>query len=161
MPRSNRHRHRHRNRTMKGGLFGFGESDSSVPNSGSSMFGSIGDTLSGFGTSLSEGATTALNKTKNAYNSATGSTSSSSYVPALPSTPPATTTSFGGKNKRRKRSRKMSGGYSDNIAVTGLAARAAPISDIKSSQPLNIVGGRRTKKRRRHRHGKSSKRCKY
>jgi hypothetical protein len=151
---------------MKGGLFGFGESDSSVPNSGSSMFGSIGDTLSGFGTSLSEGAKTALEKTKkvtgDAYDSATGSTtSSSSYVPALPSTPPATTTSFGGKNKRRKRSRKMSGGYSDNIAVTGLAARAAPISDIKSSQPLNIVGGRRTKKRRRHRHGKSSKRCKY
>jgi hypothetical protein len=143
---------------MKGGLFGFGESDSSVPNSGSSMFGSIGDTLSGFGTSLSEGATTALNKTKNAYNSATSSTPT--YPPTTyPSTPPPTT--FGGKNKRRKRSRKMCGGYSDNIAVTGLAARAAPISDIKSSQPLNIVGGRRTKKRRRHRHGKSSKRCKY
>jgi hypothetical protein len=144
---------------MKGGLFGFGESDSSVPNSGSSMFGSIGDTLSGFGTSLSEGATTALNKTKNAYNSATSSTPTYPPTTTYPSTPPPTT--FGGKNKRRKRSRKMYGGYSDNIAITGLAARAAPISDIKSSQPLNIVGGRRTKKRRRHRHGKSSKRCKY
>ena len=51
----------------------------------------------------------------------------------------------------------MRGGYSDNIAINGLAASAAPISDIKSSQPLNIVGGRRTRKHRRHRHGKSCK----
>ena len=143
---------------MKGGLFGFGESDSSLPNSGSSMFGSIGDRLTGAWEETKKVTGDALNKTKNAV---TG-TSSSSYVP--PSTPPPSTSStgyLGGKNKRRKRSRKMSGGYSDNIAITGLAARAAPISDIKSSQPLNIVGGRRTKKRRRHRHGKSCKRCKY
>jgi hypothetical protein len=122
----------------------------------------------GFFESLTQGATDLWEKTKkassDAYSSATGSTtgSSSSYVPPPPPPPPTPPpTTFGGKNKRRKRSRKMYGGYSDNIAITGLAARAAPISDIKSSQPLNIVGGRRTKKRRRHRHGKSSKRCKY
>jgi hypothetical protein len=58
-----------------------------------------------------------------------------------------------------KGGKKMRGGYRDNISITGLAASAAPISDIKSSQPLNIVGGRRTKRRRggKHRHGKSCK----
>ena len=64
---------------------------------------------------------------------------------------------------RRKKSRKMRGGYSDNIALTGLAARAAPISDIKSAQPLTTVGGRRTKRRRggKHRHSKSCKHSRY
>ena len=51
----------------------------------------------------------------------------------------------------------MRGGYSDNISLTGLAASAAPISDIKSAQPLTTVGGRRTKRHSRHRHGKSYK----
>ena len=118
------------------------------------MFGSIGDTLSGWGSSISDSASSAYNKTKNAV---TGS-SSSSYTPT-PTPPPATSSTgyFGGRMSRRKRSRKMRGGYSDNIAINGLAASAAPISDIKSSQPLNIVGGRRTRKHRRHRHGKSCK----
>lgn len=122
--------------------------------------------------------TDAWDKTKkattDAYSSATGSTTSytpsstSSYTPSSTSsynTPTssytAPTTSYGGK-KSRKRTRKMGGGYSDNMALTGLAASAAPISDIKSSQPLNIVGGkRRTKKYRRHRHGKSCKRRRH
>ena len=59
-----------------------------------------------------------------------------------------------------KGGKKMRGGYSDNIALTGLAARAAPISDIKSAQPLNIVGGRRTKRRYGGKHG-HSKSCKH
>ena len=122
---------RHRHRTMKGG----------------------------FWDSLTQGLSDAWSSTKkassDAYNSATGSTTgSTSYVP----TPQATTTTTayvpsGG----RKRSRKMRGGYGDNIALTGLAASAAPISDIKSAQPLTTVGGRRTKRHRRHRHGKSCK----
>ena len=117
----------------------------------------------GFWDSLTQGVSDAWEKTKkassDAYNSATGSTTgTSSYTPqysAQPMTPPPASTSsgyLGGK----KRSRKMRGGYSDNMALTGLAASAAPISDIKSSQPLNIVGGKRTKKRR-HRHNKSCK----
>ena len=148
---------RHR-KMKKGGFLGFGESTptySSSTDSGSSIFGSIGDTLSGWGTSISNSASSAYNKTKNAV---TGS-SSSSYIP--PPTPPATSTTgyMGGRMSRRKRSRKMRGGYSDNIALTGLAASAAPISDIKSAQPLTIVGGRRTKRRHggKHRHGKSCK----
>ena len=146
---------RHR-KMKKGGFLGFGESTPTDSSSGSSMFGSIGDTLSGWGSSISNSASSAYNKTKNAV---TGSTSSP-YTPTPTTTPPAPATSstgyFGGRMSRRKRSRKMRGGYSDNIAINGLAASAAPISDIKSSQPLNIVGGR-TRKHRRHRHGKSCK----
>ena len=93
-----------------------------------------------------------------AYSSATGSTGSTSYTPTTTTTPPPATTSSGYMGGR-KRSRKMRGGYGDNIALTGLAASAAPISDIKSAQPLTTVGGRRTKRRRggKHRHNKSCK----
>jgi hypothetical protein len=135
---------KHRHRTMKGGFF----------------------------ESLTQGATDLWEKTKkassDAYSSATGSTtgSTSSYVPPPPPPPPTTSSSsgyMGGRMRGRKRSRKMRGGYSDNISLTGLAASASPISDIKSAQPLTTVGGRRTKRRHggKHRHGKSCKRCKY
>jgi hypothetical protein len=115
----------------------------------------------GFFESLTQGASDLWEKTKkassDAYNSATGSSSTtSSYVP-----PPPPATSSTGYMGGRKRSRKMRGGYSDNIALTGLAASASPISDIKSAQPLTTVGGRRTKRHRRHRHGKSCKHRKY
>ena len=140
---------RHRHRTMKGG----------------------------FWESLTQGVSDAWNKTKkattDAYSSATGSTAtgSSTYVPpptsyvppATSYVPPATSSSGygGGRMRGRKISRKMRGGYGDNIALTGLAASAAPISDIKSAQPLTTVGGRRTKRHRRHRHGKSCKHCRH
>jgi hypothetical protein len=126
----------------------------------------------GFLDSLAEGLSSAWNSTKkatnDAYDSATGSTTSSTspYVPPPP--PPPTTSSNGymggrmrGRKRSRMRSRKMRGGYSENIAINGLAASASPISDIKSAQPLTTVGGRRTKRQRRHRHGKSCKHRKY
>ena len=137
---------RHRHRTMKGGFF----------------------------ESLTQGASDLWEKTKkassDAYSSATGSTtSSSSYVPPPPPPTPATSSTgyMGGRMRGRmggrKRSRKMRGGYGDNISLTGLAASAAPISDIKSAQPLTTVGGRRTKRRHggKHRHNKSCKTRKY
>ena len=135
---------RHRHRTMKGGFF----------------------------ESLTQGASDLWEKTKkassDAYSSATGSTttSSSSYLPPPPPPTPTTSSSsgyMGGRMSRRKRSRKMRGGYGDNISLTGLAASAAPISDIKSAQPLTTVGGRRTKRRHggKHRHNKSCKTRKY
>ena len=126
----------------------------------------------GFLESLTQGASDLWEKTKkassDAYSSATGSTttSSSSYVPPPPPPTPTTSSSsgyMGGRMSRRKRSRKMRGGYGDNISLTGLAASAAPISDIKSAQPLTTVGGRRTKRRHggKHRHNKSCKTRKY
>ena len=150
---------RHR-KMKKGGLLGFGESNpndysSSDSGSGSGMFGSVGSTLSGWGSSISDTASSAWDKTKSAtsgaYDSATGTTT------------PSTTSTFGGK---RKRSRKMRGGFSDNTPTTGLAYHASPISGIKSAQPHNLVGGKtkkrrggKTKKRRggKHRHSKSCK----
>jgi hypothetical protein len=137
------------------------------------MKGGLGEEP-GFFDSLTQGATDLWDKTKKVttdiYSSATGSPSytpppTTSYAqPATPSYTPTNSTSgyMGGKNKGRKRSRKMRGGYSDNIADTGLAATAASISDIKSAEPLNIVGGkRRTKKCRRHRNAKSCKRRRH
>ena len=41
----------------------------------------------------------------------------------------------------------MRGGFTDNTPTTGLAATASPISDIKTAQAHNWVGGR---SRRRH-----------
>ena len=122
----------------------------------------------GFLDSLTQGLSDAWNSTKkatsDAYSSATGSSSTtSSYVPPPPTTypPPATSSSgyLGGRKRSRMRSRKMRGGYSENIAINGLAASAAPVSDIKSAQPLTTVGGRRTKRRHggKHRHNKSCK----
>ena len=152
---------RHR-KMKKGGLLGIGESNStdySSSNSDSGIFGSVGSTLSGWGSSISDTASSAWNKTKSAtsgaYDSATGTTPSTTY--------PSTTSTLGGK---RKRSRKMRGGFSDNTPTTGLAAHASPISGIKSAQPHNWVGGKtkkhcggKTKKRRggKHRHSKSCK----
>lgn len=129
---------RHRHRTMKGGFW---------------------DTLKQDASNLWEKTKKA---TSDAYNSATSSTtSSSSYVPPPSTYPPSTTSS--GYMGGRKRSRKMRGGYGDNISLTGLAASAAPISDIKTAQPLTTVGGRRTKRRHggKHRHGKSCKHRKH
>ena len=149
---------RHR-KMKKGGLLGLGESDSG--DSGSSMFGSIGSTLSGLGSSISDSASSAWNKTKSAtssaYDSVTGSTGTTgdygSYTGVTPSY--NNTSPYGG---RRKKSRKMRGGFKDNTPTTGLAAHASPISDIKSAQPHNWVGGKTRKRARKggkHRHSKS------
>ena len=114
----------------------------------------------GFWESLTQGVTSAWGKTKNAASGAYGSATGSSTPPPPPpaSPPPATTTSgyMGGRKKSRRK--RMRGGYSDNIYHTGLAASAAPISDIKSAQPQTMIGGRKTKRHcRYHKHGKSCK----
>ena len=103
----------------------------------------------GFLDSITSSLTDAWNKTKTAasgaYNSATGSSSGSSTNTTYTSTTPtSTTTSIGGR--KRRRTRRMRGGFSGN---TGLAAYAAPISGIPSAQPHNWVGGKRTRRRRR------------
>ena len=130
---------------------------------------SIGSTLSGWGTSISQGASSAWNKTK----SATIGTPSTSYTPSTntettstettytPTTNTETTyTSTSGGKKTKKRHRKMRGGFSDNTPTTGLAATASPISGIKSAQPHNWVGGK-TKRHRKNKKTKSSKSRKH
>jgi hypothetical protein len=106
---------------------------------------SLSSTLSSWGSSISQSASDAYNKAKNATTSAYNSTTSSTSVPVSQSYTPMTTSTYGGK----KRSRKMRGGYSNNIALTGLAANASPISGIKTAEPHNWVGGKRTRKNKR------------
>ena len=135
---------------MKGGLFGFGDSSSTTP--GSSMFDSLGSTLSGWGSTLSQDSSTLWNKTKNA---ASGLTSGlTSYGSA--STPAYGTISIGGR-KRTRRRHMRGGNFKDNTPITGLAANASPISDIKTAQPHNLVGG----KTKRRRHSKSRRHRKH
>jgi hypothetical protein len=43
------------------------------------------------------------------------------------------------------------GSYSANTPLTGLAANSVTVSNVKTAQPNNIVGG----KTRRHKHSKS------
>lgn len=98
--------------------------------------------------SLTDAWDRAKEKASNLYNSVTGSTSSTN-IPYTPSTSPT----IGGK---RRRTRRMRGGFTDNTPLTGLASHAAPISDIKTAQPHNWVGGRT--RRHRYRRSKSRKR---
>jgi hypothetical protein len=59
------------------------------------------------------------------------------------------------RNKSRSMSRKiLKGGYTDNIAVSGLAANAAPFSG-ETAKPQTMVGG---KSRRRKTGGKKTRR---
>jgi hypothetical protein len=80
---------------------------------------SVGTTLSGWGTSISEGASSAWNKTKSAtssaYNSMTGNTPSS----------------YSGGRKTR---RHLRGGYMGN---TNLALNAAPFKHMKGGYGAN------------------------
>jgi hypothetical protein len=98
---------------------------------------SLSGTLSSWGSSISQSASDAYNKTKNAASSAYSSATTPSYTPSG---------AYGGK---KGKSRKMRGGYSNNIALTGLAANASPISGIKSAEPHNWVGGKKSRKNKR------------
>jgi len=129
---------RRRNKTMKGGFL---------------------DTLSGWGSSISEGASSLWGKTKQSASSLTGTYSTPSYsapTTYTPPPPPAQPSApvVGGKYRRSKR-RRMRGGFSDNTPTTGLAAHAASFSG-QTAQPHNWVGGKT--RRRKHRRGSKSKR---
>ena len=119
---------------------------------------SLSGTLSSWGSSISQSASNAYNKTKNAASSAYSSvttpttSTSTSYTPTSTSYTPTSTASYtpsGAYGGKKGKSRKMRGGYSNNIALTGLAANASPISGIKSAEPHNWVGGKKSRKNKR------------
>lgn len=141
MPR----KHRHRRRTMKGGFLD-----------------NLSSTLSGWGSSISQGASSMWEKTKNATSSLTSSTpsttspnysSTSSYNTPSYTSAPMTSSTYGGKRSRRRR--HMRGGFKDNTPETGLAAHAAPISGVPTAKAHNWVGGRT---RRHHKKGNKTRR---
>ena len=127
---------------------------------------SLSNSISSGWNSVSQGASSMWDKTKNAasgaYSSATSTptpatpTQPSTGIPPAPTPVPPSAVSGG----KRRRTRKMRGGYSSNISLTGLAASASPISGIKSAQPHHWVGGR-TKRRRTKCHRCNSKSCRH
>ena len=67
---------------------------------------------------------------------------------------PSTSTGYGFGGRKGKRRRSMRGGnYSDYTPTTGLAANAASVSGVPTAS-AQLVGGR-TRRRRRHKCGKS------
>ena len=145
MPKRNRNRSK---RSKKGGFLGFGE-----------------DSTGSSGSSSGTGWFDSLKKKSGSASSWFSSDPAPATPPATPPptpptttpppNPPPTTSSFGGKMRRHK-SRRMRGGYSDNVSMTNLASRAAPFSG-ETVRPQAYVGGRRTKKRC-HKHKGSRKR---
>lgn len=139
---------------------------------------SLSKTFSNWGDSLKSNATSMWNKSKQNMgmgNSSYTPSSSSSYTPSPPSsyTQPSSSPytqsmsmtssdepsqySYGGSKKRRnkktmraKRTKRMRGGYKDNISLNNLASSAAPFSGA-TARAHNWVGGRkrRTMSRRK------------
>ena len=132
---------------------------------------SLSNSLSSGWNSLSQGASSVWDKTKNAASSAYSSATSPSTptpstptpatpTPAAPIPPPAPMPSPALAGGKKRKSKKMRGGYASNTPLTGLAASASPISGIKTAQPHNWVGGR-TKRRRTKCHRCNSKSCRH
>lgn len=119
------------------------------------MRGGFLDTLTNWGSSLTQGASSLWEKTKQATSSATsGLTSSAPAYSPTTSTQQMTTSTYGGRTKRRR----MRGGFKDNTPTTGLAAHAASFSG-ETAKPHTMVGGRTRKhKKRGKRSHKSHKR---
>jgi hypothetical protein len=114
---------------------------------------SLTNTLSGWGSSLSQGASGMWSKTKSATSSLTGSTPTSYTTNSYQQSPANSYQSpmgFGGKRSRRRRN--IRGGFKDNTPTTGIAVNASSISDIKTAKPHNLVGGRT------RRHGRKGRR---
>jgi hypothetical protein len=108
-------------RRQRGGLFGFGESDSSSTGS------SNGSWFSGL-TSSASGLTS---KFKNPFSSQPASTSPSVVQPQQATTmmTSESASSYGGK---KRKTRKMRGGYSDNVSASSLASNSASLKGGKS-----------------------------
>lgn len=132
MPR--RHRHRHR-KSMKGGFLD-----------------NVSSTLSGWGTSISQGASGLWQKTKSATSSLTGTNSTTSYTTQTQASSTPSGIMGGTTSRGRRTKRRLRGGYKDNSPTTGLASHAASFSG-KTAQPHTLVGGKT--KRHKHRHNKS------
>ena len=130
---------RHRSKTMKGGFFE-----------------DLSNTFSNWGSSLSQGASSVWQKTKDTTSSLTGSTPSTSYTNNSYQSP-RSTSAYGGKHSRRRR--LMRGGFKDNTPTTGVASHAAPISGVSTANAHNWVGGRT--RRRGRKGGKSHRRHKH
>jgi hypothetical protein len=124
----------------------------------------ISKSLTDLGTSIKNGASNMWSKTKNEFSKLTSSnTQGNSYQPTppppyQPSSQPSyqpsyqPTPSYGGSKRRKsgkfRKSRRMKGGYKDNISLTNLASTAAPFSGA-TARAHNWVGGRKKRRTKR------------
>ena len=144
---------RNRSKKMRGGLFGFFEDEKKTPAYGSSSDKGWMDSATSM---FSSGPTSPANNSFSSPSSTYPSNNSYSAPPPSSTYPSSfSANSYGGK-RRKRRSRRMRGGYSDNVSMTNLASRAAPFSG-ETARPQSYVGGRRTK-RRCHTHKRSHRR---
>ena len=143
----------HKRRHLKGGFLGLG---------------SLGQTFSNFGNSISQGASSIWDKTKKmtgvGNSSSTYTPSTSTYTPSTytSSTPSTTSYSYGGKRIRkgskksktlrrsRSRTMKRGGNFSPNVPINSLASRAAPFTGL-TARVNDLVGGKRNRTRRTRR----------
>ena len=122
-----------RNRKMKGGFLD-----------------SLSNSLSSGWSYLTQSASNAYNKTKNAV---TGTPSyTPSYTPTT-YTPAQSTYSVGGRTRKNKRG----GSYIASKSISSLAAGSSSVSNVKTAQPHNMVGGKKSRKHRKHKHTKYCK----
>ena len=134
-----------RNRKMKGGFL------DSLTNSLTSGWDSLSNSASSGLNTLTSSAPTAYSKTKNAVTGTVNSVMSSTGLAQ-----PQQSYAVGGRTRKHFKN-KRGGGYSANTPLNGLAANAASVSNVKTAQPHNLVGGKKSKRSRKHKHSKSCK----
>lgn len=111
----------------------------------------ISNTLTEWGSSISQGASSIWEKTKNATSNLTNSSSLTSYGNTTTQSTPMTTSTYGGRYSKRRRHR---GGFKDNTPTTGIAVSAASFSG-QTAKPNTIIGG---KTKRHKKSGKKTRR---
>jgi len=116
------------------------------------MRGGLGETSYANPVPVQSVGPSSLDKAKMWWNSASGATSrwwdsASNWVKSKTSSAPQAPAHGGTRKKRAKRG----GGFSDNIALTGLAAMASPFSG-PTAEPKTIVGGKSRRNIRRRKH---------
>ena len=140
---------RNRSKKMRGGLFGYFEGKEEKPANGSSSEKGWMDSATSM---FSSEPAPPANKP---YPPPSNNSFSAPANKPYPANNSFQSTGYGGKRRKHK-SRRMRGGYSDNVSMTNLASRAASFSG-ETARPQAYVGGRRTK-RRCHTHKRSRRR---
>jgi hypothetical protein len=144
---------RNRSKKMRGGLFGYFEGKEEKPAYGSTSEKGWMDSATSMFSSKPAPPANKPYIPPPSNNSYSEPPSNNSY--SAPANNSFQSPGYGGKRRRHK-SRRMRGGYSDNVSMTNLASRAASFSG-ETARPQAYVGGRRTK-RRCHTHKRSRRR---
>ena len=155
MPKRSRNQKRTRSRTMRGGV-DFGSWWTSVTQGASAAAKRVQDTATGAYASVTAPQTPTVPVQTNQYEQPATAISTEQNVP--PAAPVSTSVITEETYVPPMGGRRRSSGYTPNTPTTGLAFYASPISDIKTAQPHNWVGGKTKRHRKHKKHSKSHKR---